>query len=426
VFVPNKHEISFTIERDFGSNSNANRIRKLLADPAAPVELTLTDLDQDNGQNSFNADYTRPLKKGKLDAGVRIAGRTNNYDNNTDIFANEQVSVATSTINNYDYHEHFNSAYATASQPLKKFSLTAGLRGELANTDFTLPTTGENFHNKYHTLFPSGAVAYDFGHGTTLRLNYGKRIGRPWPDILNPYIPVTDPLNKQVGNPYLKPNYTHSLNMDFSKIGKFGTLRLSPYYQHTVDQWTNIKRVDSLGVSTVTWENMAELVTYGTQFTASKRPAGWLSGSLSVRAFREVRDAGNLTADYAHSSYRWSASGNAQIKLNNTTNAQLSMNYRPAQTLVQGRMSGMFFSNLGVRQQVMNKKASWNLYINDPLALYHYNFMTNDQTHEQLSKTTLKVRQASLSFTYNWGKPPQQNSKKAGQDSQQAETVQIR
>ena len=428
VFQPNKHEITFEARRDYSTNANDNSIRKLLTDPTLPVGLTHTNLDQNNAENSFSVDYTRAVKKGKLDAGGRLARRENDYDNLTDIFANEQVtSASTSTRNKYQYHEDINSAYATFSQPLKKFGFTGGVRGEIASTGFKLPTTFENFNNSYRTLFPSAAVSYDFGHGTTLRLNYGKRIGRPWPDILNPYIPVTDPLNRQVGNPYLKPNYTHSITADLNKIGKKGTLRLSTYYRHTVDQWTNIKRVDTLGVSTVTWENLADMQTYGTSMTGSLRPAGRMSGSLTLNAYREIRDAGNLTQDYVRSAYRWSAGANAQVKLNATTNAQMNVNYRPAQTLVQGRISGMVFSSLGIRQQVMDKKASWNLFVNDPLDLYRYNFTTNDRTHEQLSKTTFKVRQASLSFTYNWGKPPQQQSRRSSQDSGPgAETVQIR
>ncbi|HUP89976.1 MAG TPA: TonB-dependent receptor, partial [Longimicrobiales bacterium] len=431
IFQPNKHEITFDLRRNFGSNAMENRIRKFFEDQNAPVELTHTDLDQDNAETSLNVDYTRPLgPKGKIDSGLRIAARHNDYDNMTEVFWSELEAVPTTNTNNfYRYSEHFNSGYVTASRPWKKFGFTAGLRAELATTDFKLPTTGEVFHNDYNSLFPSGAISYDLGKGKTARVNYSKRVGRPWPDILNPYIPVTDPLNRQVGNPYLKPNYTHSISGDLSLVGTKGTVRIAPYYRQTVNQWTNIKRVDSAGVSTVTWENVAEMKTYGTSITGSLRPGTFkrISGSVSMNGYREIRDADNLTQDYVRSTLRWSANANSQFKVNATTNAQLNMNYRPPQTLVQGKTSGMFFTNLGIRQQIMDKKASWNLNLNDPLNLYRFNFTTNDRTHEQLSRTRFSARQASLSFTYNFGKPPQQQSRRSGQDTGGGgETVQIR
>jgi hypothetical protein len=430
IFQPMKHELTIDLRRYFGGNLNENRIRKMLDDLNAPIELTETDLDQDNAETSLSADYMRPLGKGKLDVGARIAGRGNDYDNTTLIFSDETVTTpSTETLNFYEYNERFNSLYATASHPWKKFGFTAGLRAEFATTEFELPTTGEKFENEYRTLFPSASLSYDFGKGRTARINYGKRIGRPWPDILNPYVPVTDPLNRRVGNPHLKPNYTHSITADFSKVGARGTLRFAPYFRTTVDQWMDIKRVDSAGVSTVTWENVAQVTTYGTSLTASLRPTptGRLSGSTTFNVFREERDAGNLTTDYIKSATRWSANANAQFKVDDNTNVQTNFNYNPPRTLLQGRMSAMIWNSVGIRRQFMEKKASLNVNINDPFDLSRWNFKTNDRTHEQLSKTTFKNRQASVSFTYNWGKPPQQQSRRSSGDSgNAAETTQIR
>ena len=431
VFTPMKHELTIDLRRYFGGNANENRIRKMLTDPTAPIELTHTDLDQDNAETSLSADYTRPLGRGKLDVGARLAGRGNDYENTTAVFVDENAATpATETLNFYNYDERFNSLYATASHPWKKFGFTGGLRAEFASTEFELPATGENFRNEYNTLFPSAAISYDLGKGVTARVNYGKRVGRPWPDILNPYMPVTDPLNRRVGNPFLKPNYTHSVTADFSKVGTRGTLRFAPYYRTTVDQWMDIKRVDSLGVSTVTWANVANVTTYGTSLTASLRPtpSGRLSGSTTFNLFREERDAGELTADYIRAATRWSANANAQFKIDDNTNAQTNFNYNPPRVLLQGRMSAMIWSSIGLRRQMMEKKASLNLFVQDPFALTRFNFTTNDRTHEQLSRTRPRNRQASLSFTYNWGKPPQQQSRRQSQDGQGggAETTQIR
>lgn len=428
VFVPNKHELSFDLSRDASGNDYEGRVRQLLADPSAPVQLTHNDSDYHTDENAFTIDYTRALRAGKLEAGTRFSARHTDFDITANMLADEQVDGATSTTrNNYEYRERFNSAYVTLNRPVNKFSLMAGLRGEIATTDFQLPVSGDAFDNRYNTLFPSAAVSYDFGGGKTLRVNYSKRIGRPAPDVLNPYSIVIDPLNRQVGNPNLRPNYTHSASAELSRVAAFGTLRLATYYRRTTDQWTNIKHVDTLGVSTVTWVNLADMETYGATATASLKPVRGVSGSLTVNSYRELRDAGNLTQDYVRSAYRWSLNANSTIKLNESTNAQMNANYRPAQILVQGHISGMLITSLGVRRQLMDKKASLNLFVTDPFALFRYDFVTNDRTHEQLSHTRPNIRQASLTFTYNWGKPPEQQAKRPNQDnSSTSETVQIR
>lgn len=427
VFVPNKHELSFDLTRDASSNDYEGFVRQILANPSAPVRLTHNDSDYHTDENAFTVDYTRALRKGKLEAGTRISARHTDFDIIANVQADELDDVTTSiTRNNYEYRESFNSAYATLNRPINKFSLTMGLRGEVATTDFRLPVSDELFHNQYNTMFPSGALSYDFGGGKTLRVNYSKRIGRPAPDILNPYTIVVDPLNRQVGNPGLRPNYTHSASADFNKIAGFGTLRLSTYYRHTTDQWTNIKHVDTSGVSTVTWENLADMQTYGATATASLKPVRGVSGSMTLNGYRELRDAGNLTQDYVRSAYRWSLNANSTVKLNETTNAQMNINYRPAQVLVQGHISGLLITSLGVRQQLMNKKASLNLFVTDPFSLFRYDIVTNDRTHEQLSHTRPSIRMASLNFTYNWGKPPEQQAKKNQESSTTSETVQIR
>ena len=86
----------------------------------------------------------------------------------------------------------------------------------------------------------------------------------------------------------------------------------------------------------------------------------------------------------------------------------------------------MLFSSVGLRRQLIDRKASLNLNVTDPFALFRYEFVTNDRTHEQVSQTRPKIRMATLSFTYNWGKPPQQQARRSSQDNTAVETVQIR
>ena len=139
-----------------------------------------------------------------------------------------------------------------------------GARGEFAQTTFSLPLADEEFDSDYNSLFPSMNLSYDLQQGRTVRLNHSRRIGRPYAYILNPSNPSTDPLNRFVGNPHIRPNYTNSIGLDFSKIGSKGTMRFAPYYRKTTDNWDNIRTVDSVGVSTISWAPAGSAMRYST------------------------------------------------------------------------------------------------------------------------------------------------------------------
>src|SRR5690606_17713343 len=123
-------------------------------------------------------------------------------------------------------------------------------------------------------------------------------------------------------------------------------------YRHTVDQWDRIRYVDSLGVSTMTWANVAAIRTYGTTLTASLRPAGRASGSVSLNGYVEDRDAGNLSSEYSRRALLWSANGNASVKVTEALSVQANVRYMPPREVIQGRIAGMLFSSFGVRHQV--------------------------------------------------------------------------
>jgi outer membrane cobalamin receptor len=430
VFQPQRHELTADLRIAAGDmNADSEWLRQYLLSEGQPVvwptQFTVNDVVGDNRNLSLQADYLRPLgTRGRLEIGYRAWKRGESNDNRIDVFASPQTTLAQeSTRAAYDYDEIFHSLYTTVSETRGKVTLQLGVRTELAGTTFGVPTTREEFDHDYNSVFPSGSVAYAFGPGRSARLSYAKRIGRPSPFILNPYNPTADPLNRYHGNPDIDPTYTHSLNLDLSWIGRTGTLRVSPYYRETVNNWDQIRTVDAQGVSTMTWANVASLQTLGSSFIASLRPTGRWHGSANVSLHHENRDASNLADDYSRRSWRWSASLVGGYTLTPSLSATANLRYSPPYTLIQGRASGMFYSTIGVRQQIWNTKGSLSLFVTDPFDLYRFNFTTSDRTHVQISRTTLKQRMATLSFTYNFGRPPQQNSRRQTDESAAPTTI---
>ncbi|HLM69591.1 MAG TPA: outer membrane beta-barrel family protein, partial [Longimicrobium sp.] len=266
-------------------------------------------------------------------------------------------------------------------------------------------------------LFPSANVRWDAGGGRELRLAYSRRVRRPMVWVLNPINRSNDPLNRFVGNPEIDPSYTHSLSLDASWTTTWGTLRFSPYYRRTVDEWAQIRTVDAQGVSTGTWENLASTESYGTSLTASVRPIRGISGNASVNGSREVRNAGNLAGGhYSGHNLRWSARANLSASVTESLAMQAMASYTPAYEVAQGRISSSLMTHVGMRQQLMKDRVTINLMVTDPLDLYRSSFTHRDPTFVQIGRSRWRMRAAVLSASYSFGRPPRDRSRPREQD----------
>jgi hypothetical protein len=264
VVQPQREEWSVEVRKNWDNSDNDSESSKLLRaltgeELGLPPELTRNDGNEDAGDVSLQADFSHPWgKAGRVELGYRGNLRSTDNDRSLDIFADPESSLpSSSTQNAFDYRERIHAGYLTLTGQLGPFGLQGGVRAERADTRFSLPLSGDCYEHDYESIFPNANISLGIGEGKQLRLSYWKRVDRPWPWILNPINPSTDPLNRMVGNPFLKPRYTHSVSLDASWSGQRGTLRLSPYYRGTVDSWDQIKTVDDKGVSTVSWFNLS-------------------------------------------------------------------------------------------------------------------------------------------------------------------------
>jgi outer membrane cobalamin receptor len=421
VIQPERHELDAELRYEPEWNGDESRVRKLLrtleGDYAdLPVEWTLDDGDESESELAAKLDYVRPWgETGQLEVGYR--GEVDDTDNGQlrrifpDVGAETPIS---SRDLGFGHREVFNSAYVTLSRRLGKLSVQGGVRAERADTRLTLPSSGESYENDYASLFPSAHLTYDLDDGRRVRFSYSRRIRRPRAWVLNPTDRSTDPLNREIGNPDIDPQYTNSLSLEMSWSGQAGTLRFTPYYRRTIDDWARIRTVDAAGVSTETWENLASIDAYGSSLTASLRRVHGISGHVSVSGSREVRDASNLATDYSGSSMRWSARGNLSARVTSALSLQTMLFYQPAREVAQGRTSSTVMTHLGLRQQVWDGKASIHLMLTDPLGLYRSSFVTRDPTLVQTSRSRPSVRQARLSISDRFGGGSQRGSDRDG------------
>ena len=407
-----------------GTNSDNHNLglRQTFVPVGTDDQLTRVAGDNDYRERSLQIDDTHPLgKKGKVELGYKGSQRVTSNSSGLLLLQGSAVPPATDG-SAYEDRERFDSGYLTLGQTVGRLSVQLGARGEMAKRTFDVHSTATSYDHDYKSVFPSANVAWDLSQGRILRVTYSKRIERPSSYLLNPDVPTTDSLNRYVGNPYLGPKYTHSYGVDASWTGGRGSLRLSPYYRDTIDNWDAVTQVDPDGAATTTWLNASSVKVHGASLTASLRQVNRLGGTMSVGVSHEHHDASNVSTSFLHDVVGWTANGNVTCKTTKTLDLQAYLRYSPRRALAQGYSSAYVGSTLGARLKPSDK-LSGGLTINDPFNLSHYNSVTGDATYAQVSSTHNNMRSVSASLTWSWGgKPPEEKQRRQHGDQPQQDS----
>jgi hypothetical protein len=406
------------------SDDTSESARYWLALDGGPLELapelTFAGGGQDQTGLSLEANLTRRwAESGQVEVGFRSSSRNAGDDFRMQVESPDDPGEVIESVGDFRNRETIHAGFLSAGQTLGRFRVQLGLRGEQASMRRTLPLLDETFETSYRDVFPSVNISTGIGSGGQLRLSYSRRVDRPRGGMLNPITPTLDPLNLRVGNPYLMPRYTHSLSLTASQTGRLGSLQLSPFYRRTEDSWDQVRTVDERGVSTVTWQNLATITSYGGSINASMMQIGAVGGFVSLRGSREVRDASNLRAEFSGSSFRYSVIGNVSVRATSDLSLQGTLTYLPARDLPQGRISPMVFSTIGLRQQFWRGRGSIDLSVVDPLELQRFTFTTRDGTHIQSGSSTLSARRATLGISYSFGRPPGSSRQRSAPEENQ-------
>ena len=106
----------------------------------------------------------------------------------------------------------------------------------------------------YFNLFPSAALTWNINQKHSLNLTYSRRIDRPTYQDLNPFENKLDELTYERGNPFLRPQYTHNVELTHTFIGMINTTigysHVSDYATQATDTTSNATFVQQKNLAT--------------------------------------------------------------------------------------------------------------------------------------------------------------------------------
>ena len=371
--------------------------------------------EEDNWLYTLKTDYTHkfPAVKGKLSTGFKAHWLTN--DNYTDYLATTdgEKDLIGSYTDKYKYSEDIYALYAKYDFDWKKFNVNVGLRIEHSSLSPESATNPErNEENNYTDFFPEVGISYTInkekGHNTSL--SYNKSVSRPSIGFLNPLIRRDSEYSYSMGNPALKPYYTHSLSWTTQLFHKY-ILRLSYNYSNN----------DFISLS----ENQNGNI-YSTQYNGSHSSYFRIYGSIPVQIGKKVRLSFNAGYNYSSTSYKedksshssWSTGFSGMFSLPTGIDVMVDFHYSPPSKSLYGKTYYRPFGNLHISKSFLKEKLNVILLAGDLFdqiaclrSEYHYD------TFYQETRGSKHNYGAVLNIRYNlrWGR--KSNVQKAGSSS---------
>ena len=177
-----------------------------------------TDVHRNTLENTFQMDYTSPLKPGHLlNVGLKYISRNNYSDSKYYLDENGGYIYNESNSLNYKHNNDILAGYAEYDGKWKKWGFKGGLRYEYTwqNVKYVVGQ-GENFSMRYGNLVPSANLSYMLSANQNIGMTYNMRISRPGIGYLNPYVDKSDPTSVSYGNTDLECEKAHNLSLVYN------------------------------------------------------------------------------------------------------------------------------------------------------------------------------------------------------------------
>ena len=373
--------------------------------PALPLSYETTENRNRQNQIGFTSAYVRPMADGgRLRAGYELQAVNLELDN---LFArgpNPNALTPDPIVSN-EFHvdQQVHALYATFERPFgEKLSGQFGLRLEQANIDLDQVTTNIQASNDYFRAYPTMHLQYAISESESLRGSYSRRIQRPGPQDLNPFLTYQDAFNYRSGNPDLLPQETDSFELTWQKRVTPAFYQATLYYRDTQDAFTPVTTDLGTGVFLTRPQNLGSSRSMGLELVANGQLHSTLRYNASINAFRQEIDAAGLPG--AVDSEGESVSGRLTLNWQPTENdfVQFSSIWTGDQLLAQGVREQATLVNFGYRRKI-NQDWSFQATVRDVFDEFGATTTIQTPTFTDRTSQTFGGRAAYIGLTWSFG-----------------------
>ncbi len=399
------------IELEANYNNNSSNENSTFATQVLPTSYTeLNAITNKSDNTKINLDYTNPFKdNSKLEMGLetRIENTDNNFDKNVAYYSD------------FRYERKIHSAYATYGKQWTKWGFQVGTRFEnyTANALFhAVDSQDENangnsteiitktFNDQINTLYPSGYLSYKISDKNSINFNYSRRVDRPSIGQVNPIREWSTPTVKSVGNPYLKPQFTNSFEINYTRKTKIGSISTVVFYRIIDQEITRYVSIDpnNSAVNIMSYANFKDNKSFGAEISGNLDFTKWWSANVGTDIyFKTIR--GTVSSSFVERKANiFNARINNTFKVNKNLRFQLFGMYRGAEQGLQFVRKPMYRMDLGSSYNILKGQGTLSARVGDIFNTMKFSF-DGDLPYAQQGSFNWESRTVYLGFNYRFG-----------------------
>lgn len=329
----------------------------------------------------ITVDYTKPLKNGRLEVGSKLQFRW--LPITYEIEEGVQSVIYPGLGDHSDWSENIYAGYFNFVHEQKKFDVEAGLRAEHVGVTYDLDPVNiyysENDAYNYFELYPNIRLSLRLNDSNRLSVFYNRRVDRPGEPELRVFAKYDDPEILKVGNPYLRPQFTQTVEMAYNRDWAEGSVFLSVYHRMIDDPFQRVFTIDGSNpdydIVNRIYQNVGGATNTGIELLLAQNIQPWWKASVSFNWYINKVDAVNdgvilfpVQRTYsiaATEDNTWDTKINNQFTVSDKTEIQLNYLYFAPKNIPQGTQSARSSFDIGLRHVIMTGKGELTFSFSD-------------------------------------------------------------
>lgn len=403
---------------------------------ASPIDDYLDFIDTERERTTINLDYVNPISKTeKLEIGAqaRLFDSDIDYESTGESF-NSAGNLVPTPSTQFEYSRDIYSAYVTYSKEYEKWSYQIGLRGETVEVVADTNTVSA-FTNKYTQLYPSAFLTYKPAEKDQYQLSFSRRVDRPGLGQVNPIREWSTPLITSFGSTDLEPQFTNSIETNYTRRLKKGSITAGIFYRAIEDEINRALFVDRTNLDRVvlTFDNFDNTSAYGFELSSNYKPTKWWNFNASFDLYNQTQKGiaerlpldsntpptvGDIITETVEvENTAWNFRMNNNFKVTKKLTFSLFAFYRGKERTLQFDIDPMYFVNTGMRYNFADGMGTFSLNYSDIFDSMKF-AVTGNRPFTQIGEFNWESNTiyAGLSYRFGGGKYSAKKRKRRDSD----------
>ncbi|WP_378185233.1 TonB-dependent receptor domain-containing protein [Aquimarina sp. W85] len=399
-----------TIELEVDYNTlDQNKSDEFLFESTSPsVKNYIDRIDNKRENTTINLDYINPISEtDKLEVGyeARLRRTENRYISS--LFPNSQ----------YAYDRDIHSGYITYGKKLEQWSYQIGARVESYEVTATLDNQ-KIFEDDYITVYPSAYISYAPEEDNSYQLSYSRRVDRPGLNQVNPIREWSTPRITSVGNPALDPQFTNSIEFNYTRKLEKGSFTAGAFYRLVNDE-INQRLLENPAIENgqiLTYDNFENNTAYGFELSSQYKVSAWWRVNASLDFYGQTQKGVVEQTAREVNAFVYNFKISNSFKATKKISFQLFGFYRGPQEGIQFKTKELYFINTGARYNFLEGKGTFSINFNDIFNTQKFRFSSNIP-YPQQGQFQGETQTIYLGLSYRFGSGKNRKVARKNRDS---------